>query len=57
MAGTDTGILTATATVSPKIVPTHITVTNGIVITKDLPIGTKVNTVINGNTTTITFIY
>jgi hypothetical protein len=57
-AGTTTGTLTATATVSPKIVPTHITVSNGIVITKDLPQGAVINTVKeNKNTYKVTIIY
>lgn len=58
MAGTSTGILTVTATVPVKIIPTHITVTNGIVITKDLPQGAFINTVKeNKNTYKVTIIY
>ena len=45
MAGTTTGTLTSTATVINKIVHTNITLPNGMVITKDLPKGTIINTI------------
>lgn len=58
MAGTATGTLTATVTVPVKIIPTHITLSNGTIITKDLPQGAVVNTVKeNKNTYKVTIIY
>jgi len=57
MAGTATGTMMVTATVLPKAVPTIITLPNNTAIIKDLPMGTKVSTVTNGNTTTITVSY
>ena len=58
MANTTTGVLTVTATVPVKIIPTHITLSNGSTIIKDLPQGAVVNTIKeNKNTYKINIVY